>query len=90
MSRKVMIAVITSQAKGAWPNDSTVRKVNSQPDDGTPDGTLGVVIGSVDVSEMKLPARFAYCVHWDGALVPIMCVDMNNDGTPRLELRKAH
>jgi hypothetical protein len=79
---------VDTQAPGAWPNKATVRKVNSQPDDGTPDGTLGVIVGSIDVRELGKPAAFAYFVCWANrpGIPPIFCADTNRDGTPRLEL----
>jgi hypothetical protein len=76
------------QAEGAWPNGATVRKVNSQPGDGTQDGTPGIIVGSIDVSELKKGAAFAYFVRWTTrpGFPPVFCADTNNDGTPRLEL----
>jgi hypothetical protein len=75
----------TRQAPGAWPNGATVAKANSQPDDATPDGTHGTIIGSIDVRK-KGPATFAYFLHWATAPgVPVFCADTNNDGSPRLE-----
>lgn len=78
-----------NQAPGAWPNGSTVRKLNSQPTDGTPDGTAGRVYGSIDARAAmpKAPARFCYFVVWANRPgVPVFVADTNNDGTPRLEL----
>jgi len=74
------------QADGAWPNGARVYKVNSQPDDATPDGTGGTILGSVDVRDMKKAATFAYFVIWDDKPgLPIGVADTNNDGSPRLE-----
>lgn len=76
------------QAEGAWPNGTTVAKANSQPDDGTPDGTLGRIIGSIDVSTAPGPARFGYFVAWTThPRLPVFTVDTNNDGSARLEQR---
>lgn len=91
MKTQPFLLSMTTQAPGAWPNGTIVQKVNSQPDDGTPNGTLGTVTGSLDVSKSAakegLPARFAYFVDWRTTPgVPVFCVDTNNDGTPRLEL----
>lgn len=77
---------VTSEAPGAWRNGTVVAKANSQPDDGTPDGTRGIVLGSIDVRE-KGPATFAYFVEWSNRPgLPVFTADTNNDGTPRLEL----
>jgi hypothetical protein len=84
----LMVAYFNTQAEGAFPNGAIVVKRNSQPDDGTPDGTRGNVIGSIDVTHMKKPARFAYCVLWTYAPVPVFIADTNNDGTIRLEMAK--
>lgn len=84
---KTAALCVTSEAPGAWRNGTTVAKVNSQPDDGTPDGTLGKVLGSIDVSA-KGPAKFAYFIEW--AIrpgLPVFTADTNNDGTARLEAR---
>lgn len=35
------------QAKGAIPNGTRIVKAVSEPGDGTPDGTLGTVLGSI-------------------------------------------
>lgn len=78
--------VVTAQAPGAWLNGSTVRKINSRPDDGTPDGTPGVVLGSLDVREQGKPAAYAYWIEWANRPgLPVACIDTNDDGTPRLE-----
>lgn len=79
--------VCRDEAPGAWRNGTPVVKANSQPDDGTFDGTPGVVLGSIDVSNQGKPGRFAYFIEWaDKPGLPVFCVDTNNDGTPRLEL----
>lgn len=81
------ILVSFDQAPGAWPNDATVRKVNSRPGDATPDGTRGLILGSVDMREFKLPARFGYFLEWDNLPgIPVFCADTNDDGSPRLTL----
>lgn len=86
MKQLIATVSMTAQAEGAWPNGSAVVKANSQPDDGTPDGTHGEIIGSMDVHPLGRPARFIYFVKWPDVSVPVLCADTNNDGTPRLEL----
>lgn len=69
----------THQAEGALPNGAVVQKTNSEYGDGTPEDTLGKVVGSIpvpaEVVEMARHAgkdvRFFYFVEWD-----------NNPGTP--------
>lgn len=90
-SRAELVAILATnaQAPGAWPNDTVVYKINSQPNDVTPDGARGVVIGSIDVRDQRKAASFAYFVKWDHTPnVPVAVVDVNNDGTPRLERRQ--
>lgn len=83
---EIAILAVTNHADGAWPNNATVRKVNSQPDDANPDGTLGKIMGSIDVRHLKKAATYAYFVVWPAtAPVPVFVADTNNDGTPRLE-----
>lgn len=78
------------QAPGAWPNNSIVAKLNSQPGDATADGIRGRVIGSLDVREISRPAAFIYFVEWDTRRgLPVGCVDTNDDGSPRLQLMEA-
>lgn len=61
------------QAEGAIPNGTTVVKAVSEEGDGTPNGTPGVVLGSIDGSlidpEMcrRYNARFMYWVEWSTA-----------------------
>ena len=80
------IAYTTNEAEGAWPNGSFVRKANSQPGDGTADGVVGQVVGSLDARSVGPWAAFAYFVRWPHFPHPVFCVDTNRDGTPRLEL----
>ena len=83
---EVGVIFTREQAPGAWPNGTVVRKANSQPDDGTPDGTQGIVIGSIAIMEPKVgPSQFAYFLYWKNRpTLPVFCADTNNDGTPRL------
>lgn len=64
-----------NEAEGAIPNGTHIRKVNGEFGDGTPDGTIGVVVGSLSAAEIsavereKLPpphrnADYAYFVEW--------------------------
>ena len=57
------------QAEGAIPNGSRVSKCNSVPySDATPDGTGGVVLGSIGPIDLKIPSlppMFGYWVMWD-------------------------
>lgn len=88
MTAPLNVFAVRDEAPGAWPNGTRVLKANSQPTDGTPNGTEGRIVGSVDVSNQGLPARFAYFVIWaTRPELPVLCVDTNNDGTPRLELK---
>jgi hypothetical protein len=52
---------VRDEAPGALRNGSRVRKVNSEPRDGHPDGTLATVLGSVDGGR----AGIGYFVAWD-------------------------
>jgi hypothetical protein len=86
MKLNPVVLAILNEAEGAWPNGATVRKANSQPDDATPNGALGTILGSADVRSQGKPAAYVYCVVWDDKPgLPVMCSDTNNDGTPRLE-----
>lgn len=51
-------------AEGAIPNGARVRKVNSEPSDGNPDGTLGTVLGSFSDPEVQ-DGAVVYFVEWD-------------------------
>jgi hypothetical protein len=56
------------QAEGAIPNGSYVRKVNSEPGDETPNGTLGKVFGSVGpmpASDEKFAGVYGYFIGFD-------------------------
>jgi hypothetical protein len=62
-------AFTRSQAAGAIPNGTRIVKQNSETNDANPDGTLGTVLGSINVEKLKIPnpkgVRFAYFVEWD-------------------------
>lgn len=61
-----------NEAEGAIPNGAAVLKVNSEPGDGHPDGSVGIVVGSLDVGDLDtsgLPAgmpkvKFLYWIEW--------------------------
>lgn len=69
---------ISLEAPGAFPNGTEVIKVNSEPGDGHPDGTEGVVIGSIGPQYMEKFGRdmLAYFVEWNGTPMPIGTVDI--------------
>lgn len=52
-----------SEASGAWPNGTRVRKTNSVDGDGHRDGSLAVVRGSIGPD--PLTGLFGYFVEWD-------------------------
>jgi hypothetical protein len=47
----IMGALSRNEADGALPNGTAIVKTNSEDGDGTPDGTRGVVLGSLPASE---------------------------------------
>lgn len=51
------------QADGAIPNGSAIVKCDSEEGDGTPDGTPGIVLGSMRHPEV-LNGAFLYFVEW--------------------------
>lgn len=55
---------ITGQSATGYPNGSRVRKVNSEPGDGHPDGSIGTVLSSVSHPDVCSGAVF-YFVEWD-------------------------
>jgi len=71
-----MIFYTTEQAKGALPNWTRVRKINSKEDDTHKDGALATIIGSsgpLDVAALASPLPpeaagkplYVYWVIWD-------------------------
>jgi hypothetical protein len=52
-----------NQELGAWRNGTRVRKTNSERGDGTPDGMLGTVLGSISHPEVQNGALM-YFVEW--------------------------
>jgi hypothetical protein len=60
-----------AEAKGALANGTRIRKCNSEEGDGTPDGTGGVILGSVNVRAAGVSAAedhgvtYLYFVEWD-------------------------
>jgi hypothetical protein len=72
------VAFDPSEAPGAWPNGTKVRKANSEPGDGHRDGALAVVRGSVGPDPRW--GYFGYFVEWDDLPgVPVFIA------SPRLE-----
>lgn len=69
---------VTLEAPGALPNGTEVVKVNSEPGDGHPDGTEGIVVGSIGPAYMEKFGRdmLAYFVEWHGTSMPIGTVDI--------------
>lgn len=59
------------QAEGAIPNGTRIIKRNSEEGDSTPDGTGGVILGSINGVKAGVPAAIAngvtylYFVEWD-------------------------
>ncbi len=58
---------ITTQAPGAWPNGTRVRKSRMEDGDTNPIGTLATVTGSVGPMPPggPKPGTFGYFVRWD-------------------------
>lgn len=60
------------EAEGAIPNGTTIVKVNSEDTDGHPDGSRGVILGSLDARDLPtdgiaphlLPVTYVYFVEW--------------------------
>lgn len=60
---------------GAWRNGTRVVKHKSEPGDGTPDGTPGVVLGSMLVRDDDSRARLLYFIEWaDHPRLAVACV----------------
>lgn len=63
-------AFTKEQAEGAIPNGSTVMKARSEDGDTTMDGTIGIVLGSIDGTLImpdvmeKTGAKFMYWIEW--------------------------
>jgi len=57
------------QFKGAIPNGTKVKKVNSQANDGHQDGALATIVGSIGtpkpIEVQGITVRCAYFVIWD-------------------------
>jgi hypothetical protein len=53
-----------NEARGAIPNGRRVMKTNSEAGDGTPDGALGTVLGSI-VAPDTMGRLMFYFVEWD-------------------------
>lgn len=76
----VALAVISDAPGAMYPRGTQVRKVNSQPGDANPDGTLGRVMGSMGpaLPSPELPAHlvgtYAYFVDWAGSGIPVAVV----------------
>lgn len=58
------------QADGAIPNGTPIQKINSEDKDAHPNGSRGVVLGSVDLRGLGptpagcMPTDFVYWVEW--------------------------
>ena len=77
------------EAKGAWPNGTRVRKVNSEDGDGHPDGSLGTILGSLKcegdaatAETERLGISHLYFIEWDAS--PKKAI-----GTMSIKLEKA-
>jgi hypothetical protein len=55
-------AYTRNQTEGAYPNGTRIKKVLSEPEDATPNGTLGTVLGSITAPE---DGEKFYFVTWD-------------------------
>jgi hypothetical protein len=72
----------TDQAEGAIPNGERVIKVNSEPGDSNPNGTGGVVIGSIAVPKkaqdtlQRYDVKHGYFIEWDTFPAPVFVVDI--------------
>ena len=81
-------AFTRSEAEDAIPNGTTIVKSWSEPGDGTPNGTLGTVLGSIDgalyAPELvaKFGARFMYFIEWSTA--PKVAVGVTDKKIARL------
>lgn len=66
-------AFCDGEAPGAIRNGSTIVKRSSEPGDANPDGSLGTVLGSVDVAALdpalaaKYSSPFFYFVEWQSS-----------------------
>ena len=59
-------AFTRARADGALGNGTRIIKRASEPKDGTPDGTPGTVLGSLDASQFPGRATpFVYFIEWD-------------------------
>lgn len=61
-------------AEGAWPNGTPVIKINSESADAHPNGTLGVIIGSVGPFPFNGNLTYGYIVLFEGEVIPIGCI----------------
>lgn len=61
------VAVCTTQAPGAMPNETVVEKIGSKPGDAHPDGSRAKVIGSIGPGKHPENGRaiYGYWVIWD-------------------------
>lgn len=67
----------TEEAKGAMPNGTRIIKTNSEPGDGHPDGTPGVIVGSMGPAFVEKVGREAYLyfIKWRDFPVPVGTAD---------------
>lgn len=72
-------AYIAGEAPGAYPNGTRILKVEGESGDGTPVGTGGIVLSSVDTSHISIPgvrkATYFYFVLFDDFPAPIGIAD---------------
>lgn len=74
------IVYTDSEALGAIPNGTPIKKVNSEPGDMKDNGALGIIIGSVDNPvENQIPekpfVKYLYFIKWNGFDRPIAVAD---------------
>ncbi len=77
-AEKLKQKILGKQAPGAIPTGARVRKVRSDPNDRTPNGTPGTVLGSVagDLIVCGLLVRFGYFIDWDNCKgQPVFTID---------------
>lgn len=60
----VPLQIFHDQAPGAIPNGTLIEKCNHEDGDSWPNGTLGTVLASLDVSSLELqnPSKFVYYI----------------------------
>jgi hypothetical protein len=78
-SFQVRDAIIGNQAPGAIPTGRTVRKINSEPEDRTPEGHTGIILGSFGHGKPVVigdkVATYGYLIMWEGDDTPVFTTD---------------